>query len=389
MQVGKPRSLKRGNIVGGINTVDSRDSDSQPFSIAVEKSLRSEQQNLKSSPISNTPPLPDELAILNQYGIGRPYLNAASALSKKLGMPALEILIRSGAISRDLWFRVQEQLRPCTRVRLLDASTRKILLDQAINNLSANLPDYSAARTFSKTHKILLLLAAIVAVIWSWFALENFLVISCQILSLFYFASTLLRGSLLAAYEPTYTELKPSFLPDQELPVYSILVALYQEANMIPQLTKNLMRLDWPPDLLDIKLICEEDDPETINAIRNAGLPRQFELIVVPPASPRTKPKALNYALPHCRGEYLVLYDAEDNPSPGQLHEAYGKFRNSDSNLACIQAPLRICNGEHSWLARMFDIEYLTLFKGILPVLAKRKFPIPLGGTSNHFNGLR
>lgn len=33
----------------------------------------------------------------------------------------------------------------------------------------------------------------------------------------------------------------------------------------------------------------------------------------------------------------------------------------------------------------MFAIEYYTLFNGILPVLAKWKVPLPLGGTSNHF----
>ncbi len=33
----------------------------------------------------------------------------------------------------------------------------------------------------------------------------------------------------------------------------------------------------------------------------------------------------------------------------------------------------------------MFAIEYVTLFNGILPVLAKWKVPLPLGGTSNHF----
>ena len=33
----------------------------------------------------------------------------------------------------------------------------------------------------------------------------------------------------------------------------------------------------------------------------------------------------------------------------------------------------------------MFSLEYMTLFSGILPVLADWQAPMPLGGTSNHF----
>ncbi|MEM8651096.1 MAG: glycosyltransferase family 2 protein, partial [Pseudomonadota bacterium] len=100
---------------------------------------------------------------------------------------------------------------------------------------------------------------------------------------------------------------------------------------------------------------------------------------------PKTKPKALNYALPLCKGEFLVLYDAEDRPSAGQLREAFTKFTSEGPTLACVQAPLHIHNFDQCWLTRLFHIEYLTLFNGILPVLAKWRTPMPLGGTSNHF----
>ncbi len=105
----------------------------------------------------------------------------------------------------------------------------------------------------------------------------------------------------------------------------------------------------------------------------------------MPAAEPRTKPKALQYALAFARGDFVTVYDAEDRPHPGQLAEAYATFRRSSSRLACLQAPLVIDNTDKGALARLFAIEYATLFDGLLPALAAFDLPLPLGGTSNHF----
>jgi len=106
---------------------------------------------------------------------------------------------------------------------------------------------------------------------------------------------------------------------------------------------------------------------------------------VVPELHPRTKPKALNYALPFARGEYLVIFDAEDRPEPDQLRRAFNAFRTGRPNLATVQAKLNLYNASDNWLTRQFTIEYCALFDGLLPALDRLRLPIPLGGTSNHF----
>ncbi len=169
------------------------------------------------------------------------------------------------------------------------------------------------------------------------------------------------------------------------LPIYTVLVALHREADVVPQLVRALRRLDWPATRLDIKLICEADDQATIAAVQEHASGPQFEIVEVPFRLPRTKPKALSYALPAARGEYLVIYDAEDRPHPGQLREAYSKFRRSDHSLACVQAPLVISNASASWVSGIFALEYSGLFRLLLPALARFRLPLPLGGTSNHF----
>ena len=92
--------------------------------------------------------------------------------------------------------------------------------------------------------------------------------------------------------------------PEAGLPIYTLLVPLYREANVVAALMQALARLDWPAEKLDIKLILEAADAETIAALDLAG---NVEIVVVPDLAPQTKPKALNYALPLARGEYLVI----------------------------------------------------------------------------------
>lgn len=174
-------------------------------------------------------------------------------------------------------------------------------------------------------------------------------------------------------------------LDPRTLPVYTILVPLYRDAAVVPVLARALRSLDYPASKLDIKLVLEADDPETIEACKKAGLEGNVELIVIPPCPPRTKPKALNYALQFARGDLLTIYDAEDIPEPDQLKRAVLAFRKAPKDVVCFQARLNYFNWRENWLTRMFTLEYSLWFDWYLPGLEALGIPIPLGGTSNHF----
>lgn len=180
-----------------------------------------------------------------------------------------------------------------------------------------------------------------------------------------------------------------SALDPREMPRYSVLVALYREADIVPELLVALGKLVWPRGKLEIKLVCEADDAETLAAIEAQELRPLIEVIRVPKSLPRTKPKALSHALQMISGDYVALYDAEDRPHPLQLVEAWQRFQRADADLACVQAPLVISNQRHGLLSRMFAFEYSGLFRGMLPFLARNELVLPLGGTSNHFRGIR
>ncbi|WP_254691784.1 glycosyltransferase family 2 protein [Shinella daejeonensis] len=204
------------------------------------------------------------------------------------------------------------------------------------------------------------------------------------LLSLFFFATFSIRLEALRSYRGGRKSPLPP-RPDKPRPVYSVFVALHREAAVMPQLIRTLNRLDWPRSRLDIKLICEADDAETLVALAAIPLGPQYEIVLVPPGEPRTKPKALSYALGAARGQFLAIYDAEDRVEPQQLEEAWRTFENGPADIACLQAPLVITNLRNGWLCALFGLEYAGLFRALLPRLGAARLPMPLGGTSNHF----
>ncbi|MHB8719332.1 MAG: glycosyltransferase family 2 protein [Candidatus Dormibacteria bacterium] len=170
-----------------------------------------------------------------------------------------------------------------------------------------------------------------------------------------------------------------------ELPVYTILCPLYREAGVLPQLVDACAALDYPASLLDVKLLLEADDVETLDAVTHYPLPPYFDVVVVPADGPRTKPKACNYGLQFARGEYVVIFDAEDIPEPDQLKKALATFRRSEPDVGCVQAKLNFYNPRQNILTGWFALEYTSWFDFFLPGLVDLGMPVPLGGSSNHF----
>lgn len=179
-----------------------------------------------------------------------------------------------------------------------------------------------------------------------------------------------------------FVELGPE---PEEWPIYTVLVPLYKEAGVADKILRHLRDLDYPKDRLDVKFLLEADDPTTREALEAEGIPEWAEAVVVPDAHPKTKPRACNYGLERARGEFLVIFDAEDRPEPDQLKLAVRGFATSDEKVVCLQAQLAYHNHDQNLLTRWFALEYNVWFRRYLPGLTALGGPIPLGGTSNHF----
>ena len=211
------------------------------------------------------------------------------------------------------------------------------------------------------------------------------------VMTVFYLGNFLFKATLVWVGSEAQERMSQSIaaeaamLHDDELPVYTVLVPMFREPDVLPILANALRELDYPTSRLDIKIVLEEGDQLTIDAATALGLEDIFEIILVPPSQPQTKPKACNYALQFARGEYLVIYDAEDKPEPDQLKKVVVTFDRAPDNVACVQCRLNYFNRDENWLTRLFTLDYSLWFDLMLPGLEKLKVPIPLGGTSNHF----
>ncbi|QKV19358.1 glycosyltransferase family 2 protein [Oricola thermophila] len=254
----------------------------------------------------------------------------------------------------------------------------------ASDRLAIEEPQFSAKHGAGAWHGFLCATMTSCLAVWIWTAPATAMLALQIAAGLFFLGFAALR--IVAAM--SFRRQSPTPLArfaNSERPIYSVIVALYREAPVIADLIPALKALRWPRTKLEIKLVCEEDDSETVAALARERLDRRFEIITVPPIGPQTKPKALNFALPYCTGSLVTLFDAEDRPHPDQLEEAWQTFRRSDPALGALQAPLIVANPHHNWLTGLFHLEYAALFRGILQWLARHRLPIPLGGTSTHF----
>ena len=274
---------------------------------------------------------------------------------------------------------------PSHMSRLVRAGATALILRDASLGLANLDPSLSAKDRPSRVQRAFTIAAAATTTLAFGLAPAFTLALVSLSMTCFFLASIWLR--LFAGAASTACEQKPfrARVEDRRLPVYSVVVALHREARVVPQLVAALAAIDYPRGKLDVKLVIEHDDRATRLAIEALDLPATYEIVVAPAGWPRTKPRALNIALPLVRGELLVIFDAEDAPAPGQLREAAERFLRAPRELACLQARLAIDNIEDSWLTRLFAIEYAVLFDVVNPGLAGLGLPLPLGGSSNHF----
>jgi len=183
----------------------------------------------------------------------------------------------------------------------------------------------------------------------------------------------------------TWHSARPAKLERHAYPRISVLVPLFNEHDIATRLVARLQRLDYPEDRLQVLLILEHSDTVTANALAEFDLPDWMRIITVPPGSPQTKPRALNYALDFANGEIIGIYDAEDAPARDQLRTVAETFADAPADVACLQGVLDFYNARNTWLTRCFTIDYANWFRLVLPGLVRLGFAIPLGGTTVFF----
>ncbi|GGU36594.1 glycosyltransferase [Streptomyces lavendofoliae] len=130
----------------------------------------------------------------------------------------------------------------------------------------------------------------------------------------------------------------------------------------------------------EIIVIVGHDDPGTAEvadraAARDPGRVR----VVVDTHEAKNKPKALNTALPYCRGDVVGVFDAEDQVHPDLLAHVDHAFGATRADV--VQGGVQLINFHSSWYSLRNCLEYFFWFRSRLHLHAAKGF-IPLGGNT-------
>jgi cellulose synthase/poly-beta-1,6-N-acetylglucosamine synthase-like glycosyltransferase len=159
---------------------------------------------------------------------------------------------------------------------------------------------------------------------------------------------------------------------------FSLLVPARHEQAVLGQTLEQLLSLDYPN--FEILPIVGHDDPETA-AVAEAVAQRAPDRVrvVVDENWPKNKPKALNTAIPVCRGNVVGVFDAEDEVDRRLLRSVDRTFRAAGADV--VQGGVQLVNFRSSWYALRNCLEYFFWFRSRLHLQSRYRF-IPLGGNT-------
>lgn len=205
------------------------------------------------------------------------------------------------------------------------------------------------------------------------------LVITAMFILLFGLAMATLWWMLYAWSDPgtlaaTGLEDKPGA---PELSFSRLLPARHEQAVLADTL-EQLLNLDHPN--FEILPIVGHDDPDTA-AVAGAIAAQHPDVVrvVVDHSWPKNKPKALNGALPMCRGEIVGVFDAEDEVDERLLRSVDSAFRANEADV--VQGGVQLVNSCSNWYALRNCLEYFFCFRSRLHLQQRHRF-IPLGGNT-------
>jgi cellulose synthase/poly-beta-1,6-N-acetylglucosamine synthase-like glycosyltransferase len=159
---------------------------------------------------------------------------------------------------------------------------------------------------------------------------------------------------------------------------FSLLVPARHEESVLEATLEQLLRLDHPD--FEVLPIVGHDDPDTA-AVAEAVARRHPDRvrIVIDRSWPKNKPKALNSALPMCRGDVVGVFDAEDEVDRRLLRSVDRTFRTAGAHV--VQGGVQLVNFRSSWYSLRNCLEYFFWFRSRLHLQSQHRF-IPLGGNT-------
>lgn len=147
-------------------------------------------------------------------------------------------------------------------------------------------------------------------------------------------------------------------LPDERLPVISVLLPVYNEKRVVAKLIDAVCALDYPPNNLEILLLDDStDETRELAAACVARHQAQGVPILYARREKRIGYKAgnLNFGLTMAKGEFIAIFDADCLPPPDFLRKAMPFFE--DAKVGFLQTGIEYANRNASFLTRFQAME--------------------------------
>lgn len=106
-------------------------------------------------------------------------------------------------------------------------------------------------------------------------------------------------------------------------PRVTVLIAAYNEAEVIAATLRNKLELDYPAELMEVLVVSDGSDDGTDQLVAGFADPRVRLLRQQPRAG---KTSALNLAVPQAKGEIIVFSDANSLYAPDALRQLLANF---------------------------------------------------------------
>jgi cellulose synthase/poly-beta-1,6-N-acetylglucosamine synthase-like glycosyltransferase len=165
---------------------------------------------------------------------------------------------------------------------------------------------------------------------------------------------------------------------------FTVLIPARHEEKVIGQTLLNIVRANYPTNLIEIYIVCEENDIKTIRKIQHTIVSHKITntKILTFNDLPVNKPHALNKGLSYAKNDIVAVFDAEDEISPNIFNVANTLFLSKNPDV--IQAGVQLINYASSWYSAHNVLEYYLWFKSRMH-FHTRVGMVPLGGNTVFF----
>lgn len=189
-------------------------------------------------------------------------------------------------------------------------------------------------------------------------------------------------GSFSSEYEPHVGQIRQRCLPRK--PFVSILVASYNEGNVIDRLMKSFTELTYGLENFEV-IVVDDSNDGTFDKLQKWQGDVLNVKILHRNSRQGWKGGALNFAIQEMDGKsaYALVVDADHVPEKGLLEKAVQCFASYNKLVAVQGFPIPSIGAQNSWVSR--GIYFRLARRNLIEFVAKEKMELPIQITGSLF----